>query len=204
MVGKIGVLALQGAFAKHEEMLHRIGIDTQQVRYAHQLSLCNALIIPGGESTVMQQQIQKQGLLEPIKQFGSTHPLFGTCAGMILMAQLGILNLMDISVNRNAYGSQCASFTTQLIVSFAPQPIEALFIRAPCITAIHSPQVTILASLEGVPVLVQQGLHLAAAFHPELTNDPTIHQYFINLCLLLKQSHPQQLKTIPTRSFQTT
>ena len=181
MGGKIGVLALQGAFAKHEEMLAKLGIPSLQVRYQHQLSLCSGLIIPGGESTTMTGQIKERELLKPLKEFAKTYPIFGTCAGLILMAREGILSVLDISVRRNAYGRQKDSFTTPLALSFAEKPIEALFIRAPRISAIHSPDVRVLAQIADEPVLIQQGKHLAAAFHPELTNDSSVHRYFVGL-----------------------
>jgi pyridoxal 5'-phosphate synthase pdxT subunit len=180
VAGKIGLLALQGAFAKHEEALKKLGVETVQVRYADDLNQCQAMIIPGGESTVMHHHLKERHLIEPLKSFAQSRPIFGTCAGMILMANEGLL---DISISRNAYGRQSASFSTQLSLSFTDQPIEAFFIRAPRIRAILSPNVAILATLGNEPVLVQQGLHLAASFHPELTNNLTIHQYFVNYAL---------------------
>jgi 5'-phosphate synthase pdxT subunit len=177
--GKVGVLALQGAFAKHEAMLCKIGVESLQIRYAHQLSHCKCLIIPGGESTVMQYHLQEKRFIEPLKDFAQYHPIFGTCAGMILMAKEGILGIMDISISRNAYGRQCASFSSTLTLSFTERTIDAPFIRAPRITAVHSPKVSILATLGEEPVLVQQGIHLAASFHPELTNNSVIHEYFL-------------------------
>lgn len=189
MDGKIGVLALQGAFAKHREMLDRLGVSSLEVRTPRELAEIDGLIIPGGESTTMWRLNDL-----PLKEFN--RPIFGTCAGMILLARLGLL---DVQIERNAYGRQCASFSTDLTVYLdKPCTIRALFIRAPRVTAIHSPEVKLLAD---TPVLIRQGDYLASAFHPELTNDPAIHHYFIQLCKE-KQSLRQQSKTIPTRSFQ--
>lgn len=202
MGGKIGVLALQGAFAKHLEMLENMGVDAMPVRYGHELSHCIGLILPGGESTTINTHIEERGLTAPLKDFAHTHPLFGTCAGMILMAREGILSLMEISVARNAYGRQRASFTAPLSLSFSPLTIEAFFIRAPRIVSIHSPDVQILAELDGEAVLVQHHFHLAASFHPELTNDREIHKYFVELCKV-KQSLPQLSTITHTKCFQT-
>ncbi len=180
MVGKIGILSLQGGFSKHEEMIRQLGVEAVQVRYPHELKACVALIIPGGESTVMHHLILERNFLIPIQQFAESHPLFGTCAGMILMAREGILGVMDLTVERNAYGRQSSSFSSPLKITFSPTVVEGVFIRAPRITSLHSPHLSVLADLGGEPVLVQQGFHLAASFHPELTPDLTIHRYFIN------------------------
>lgn len=197
----IGVLALQGAFAKHQELLEKVGAASLQVRTPDELSLCDGLILPGGESTSMAFHIQEKGLLDPLKTFAKTFPLFGTCAGMILMAQEGILSLLSITVARNAYGRQKDSFLAPLKTTLSPDTLQVPFIRAPRITKIHSPEVHVLAEWEGSPVLVQQGKHLAASFHPELTNHYQIHQYFKSLCNL-KQQPQQQSKATPTKSFQ--
>lgn len=197
----IGVLALQGAFAKHLQVLRELGVLALEVRTSKELSLCDGLIIPGGESTTMAFQIKEKELQTPLKEFASSSPIFGTCAGMILMAQGGPLPILPLSVERNAYGRQKDSFLAPISSTFFLNPIEAFFIRAPRITALHSPDIQILASYKGDPILVRYQQHLAASFHPELTNDPQIHQYFIQLCKQ-KQSPPQQLKTIPTKSFQ--
>lgn len=191
----IGVLALQGAFVKHEQMLKELGVQHLQVRYPHELARCDGLIIPGGESTTMTYQIQELNFLDPLKEFAKDHPIFGTCAGMILMAREGILSLLDISITRNAYGRQCASFLVDL------HGIPALFIRAPRISKIYSAKVAVLMKHADEPVLIQQGLHLASAFHPELTKDLRIHKYFTKLCKI-KLSPLQQSKIILTKSFQ--
>ncbi|MCC5832552.1 MAG: pyridoxal 5'-phosphate synthase glutaminase subunit PdxT [Chlamydiales bacterium] len=186
----MGVLALQGAFSKHCEMLARLGVPSLEVRTPDQLAIVDGLIIPGGESTTMWRLNDL-----PLKEFN--RPIFGTCAGMILMARLGLL---DVTVERNAYGRQCASFSTELTLYLDKlHTMRAIFIRAPRVTEIHSPDVRLLAD---TPVLIRQGDYLASSFHPELTNDPAIHHYFIQICKE-KQSLRRQSKITPTRSFQT-
>ncbi len=191
MDGKIGVLALQGAFAKHREMLEALGVESIEVRTKEDLSQVEGLIIPGGESTAM---LSLNDL--PLADFKK--PIFGTCAGMILMAHLGFL---AVTVSRNAYGRQSHSFSTDLRVNLdKPTTVHAIFIRAPRIEAIHSPDVQVLSDK---PVIIRQGDYLATAFHPELTNDTAIHHYFVQICKE-KQSPPQPSKTTPTKSFQMT
>ncbi len=177
----VGVLALQGGFAKHCEMLERLDVPFLQVRHKEQLEHCDALILPGGESTTMLLQMQSMNFYEAIKTFSK--PIFGTCAGSILMAQNeASLGFVGITVERNAYGRQADSFRTELSIKFCSGqiiPYQATFIRAPIIRQCN-PNVTVLASYRDSPVLVQQGRHLCATFHPELTQDPSIHRYFIN------------------------
>lgn len=182
MAGKIGILALQGAFAKHIEMLASIGVSSFEVRYPHELSQCNGLILPGGESTTMTRQIIEMGFTDPLKTFAKRTPLFGTCAGMILMARKGILDLLDITVERNGYGRQCDSFSADLDLTFSKTTCPAFFIRAPRISHVHSENVKILATHREEAVCVRQGKHLAAAFHPELTQDAAVHKYFVDMC----------------------
>lgn len=188
---RIGVLALQGAFVEHEAMLRRLGVHTRQVRYSHDLEGLDGLIIPGGESTSIGYLAQRRGLLEPIQEFArSGRPIWGTCAGMILLAKEivdGIpgqptLSLMDITVRRNAFGRQVNSFETDLQVpALGDPPFPAVFIRAPVIERV-GPGVEVLASLEdGAPVAVRQGNLLATAFHPELTSDTRFHKYFLRM-----------------------
>lgn len=198
---KIGVLALQGAFAKHIDVLESIGVNALEVRYPSQLSECDGLILPGGESTTMTRHILDMKLAEPLKAYAQQAPLLGTCAGMILMAQAGILELLDISVERNAYGRQSDSFSCNLTLSFSSAPLQAIFIRAPRIANIHSSQVQILATHAGVPVCVRQGFHLATSFHPELANDPRMHHYFMQLCMQEKQLTRRSSLTKPEKSF---
>jgi 5'-phosphate synthase pdxT subunit len=182
VAGKIGILALQGAFTKHEQLLKALAIPVCQVRYAHELQHCIGLIIPGGESTTMTWHIKEMELAPSLKKFAQKHPLFGTCAGLIIMSKEGILPVLEVSVSRNAYGRQCASFSAPLHVPFSSEIISAFFIRAPRITAVHSEKVKVLATEGNAPVLVQQGFHLAASFHPELSGNTAIHTYFYEIC----------------------
>lgn len=185
---KIGVLALQGAFLEHEKILRNLGVTAVEVRLPEHLHDLDGLIIPGGESTTIGKLAVDYGLLEPLRQFAATYPTWGTCAGLIFLAKdIGIdrqpvLGLMDIQVNRNAFGRQVDSFEVELAVpALGDIPFPALFIRAPVITAVE-PGVTVLARLDdGRIVAAQQGHLLATAFHPELTGDPRFHQYFLKM-----------------------
>jgi len=187
---KIGVLALQGNFAKHIEVLNSLGVEAQAVRRAEDLENCDGLILPGGESTVMQRQLDFIGLRQPLIDFADKHPLFGTCAGLILMAKqvqnspIHSLNLIDVTVERNAFGRQADSFQADVHLYLNHPNHErlfpAFFIRAPRIH-VNSPLVKVLGTFQGEAVLVQQGHFLAASFHPELTPYLTIHQYFIQM-----------------------
>ena len=174
----IGILAYQGAFAKHHEMLTELNCHTLFVRSAEELFSCDALIIPGGESTVIRKQMEKANLQESLALFAKAKPIFGTCAGLILLAQE---RLLDVSVERNAYGSQLDSFSTPLTLQLPAHKatVEAIFIRAPKVVALLSPQVEVLATYQEAPVFVKQGHILGCSFHPELTKDRTIHQYFV-------------------------
>jgi 5'-phosphate synthase pdxT subunit len=182
---KIGVLALQGDFAAHERALVRIGVCAVEVRRAQELEQTEGLIIPGGESTTMLKLIEDEGLLEPIKNYAREgKPIFGTCAGAILLArqvrnpEQPSLNLIDITVERNAYGRQVDSFIAQVETKLAGEPLEAVFIRAPKIEQV-GPKVEVLARHKNDPVLVREGKILAATFHPELTEDERVHRLFI-------------------------
>jgi 5'-phosphate synthase pdxT subunit len=186
---EIGVLALQGAFAKHIARFQSLGVETSEVRRPEELNNCAALVIPGGESTTMLRQMEYIKLTDRIREFAKEKPVFGTCAGLVLMANEIIgniitpLKLIDITVERNAYGRQVDSFTGMIHLQFNKQEISqfhAIFIRAPQIRKWGS-KVQVLASFDNEPVLVKQGIHLAAAFHPELVEDYTLHQYFINI-----------------------
>jgi len=188
---KIGVLALQGAFIEHEHVLARLGVQPVEVRLPEHLEGLDGLIIPGGESTTMGLLAQKWGLLEPLQAFArSGRPIWGTCAGMILLAKevvdgvpgQPILGLMDITVRRNAFGRQVDSFEADLAVPLlGDPPFHAVFIRAPVIERVGA-GVEVLAALEdGTAVAVQQGNLLATAFHPELTRDERFHHYFLKL-----------------------
>jgi pyridoxal 5'-phosphate synthase pdxT subunit len=184
---RIGILAIQGDFAAHAAVLHSLGAETLEVRRACDLEECDALVLPGGESTTQLQFLQEEGLLAAIKQFAkASNPVFGTCAGAILLATnvqhpaQDSLRLLDMTVLRNAYGRQLASDVFLGSSKLEPGPMEMVFIRAPIIEAI-GPGVEVLAEHAGKPVLVQEGNLLAATFHPELTNDSTVHRHFLRL-----------------------
>lgn len=185
----IGVLALQGAFAKHISMLESIGVHAVDVRKPEELAACQGLIIPGGESTTIMRQIDFINFADALKEFSKKKPIFGTCAGLILMSQEIIADQMvpfgiiDVAVERNAFGRQYESFSVNLTANLSaskPDLIPAVFIRAPRIRHC-GPGVEILSSFSGEPVLVKQGHHLGATFHPELSHSPLIHQYFVTL-----------------------
>lgn len=183
---RIGVLALQGDFEAHARALKRAGADPVEVRSTGQLDAVDALVIPGGESSTMLKLLQEEGMLEPLREFGGRKPIFGTCAGAILLANEVIhpaqasLGLMDIGVERNAYGRQLDSHIAHLKQEGSNNGFEAVFIRAPIIRRVGE-QAKVLARHQGDPVLVEQGRHLVATFHPELTEDPRIHQLFLEM-----------------------
>lgn len=180
---KVGVLALQGDFEAHEKALERAGAQAVQVRTAEELKTVDALVIPGGESTTMLKLLDFMDLKEPLRGFVATKPVFGTCAGAILLAK-DVLNpvqesfgAMDLTVERNAYGRQIDSRVAQ--VPYEGGEMEAVFIRAPIIRR-TGPGVRVLAEYEGDPVLVEEGRHLVATFHPELTKDSRVHKLFLS------------------------
>jgi pyridoxal 5'-phosphate synthase pdxT subunit len=184
---KIGILAIQGDFAAHAAMLHSLGAETVEVRTVEDLEQCDALILPGGESTTQLQFLQEEGLFDAIKQFtASDHPIFGTCAGAILLATKvenpaqASLGLLDMTVLRNAYGRQLASDVFFAPTKLKSVPIEMVFIRGPVIDSV-GPGVEVLAEYSGKPALVQKKNILAATFHPELTSDPTVHLHFLSI-----------------------
>lgn len=185
----IGVLALQGAFREHEKALRACGSDmeTRQIRLPGQLEGLDGLVIPGGESTTMGKLMIQYGLLDPIRDRAlKGMPIFGTCAGLIMLAtdingsdqpRLGLMNML---VERNAFGRQVDSFEADIEMEFlGPEPFKAVFIRAPYIIK-AGPGVEVLAMYGEKIVLARQGKFLAAAFHPELTGDKRLHRYFIN------------------------
>ena len=181
----VGVLALQGAFIEHIKTLRRLGVEAVEVRLPEQLAALDALIIPGGESTTIGKLASTYGLLEPLRQFAAEKPVWGTCAGMIMLARdIGrdqpLLGVRDIAVDRNAFGRQADSFEADLpIPEIGPEPFHAVFIRAPIVTHTEN-GVEVLARLEDGPVVaVRQGKALATAFHPELTPDDRLHRYFL-------------------------
>lgn len=184
----IGILALQGAFIEHEHKLKIRGIDTVQVRLPQHLDNLDGLIIPGGESTTIGKLATQYGLIDPLRDFAASKPTWGTCAGLIFLAKdIGIdsqpiLGVMDVTVERNAFGSQIHSFETDLhIAGLEDDPFHAVFIRAPVVTAVRPP-VQILATLDdGRIVAVRQNHLLGTAFHPELTDDLRLHRYFCDM-----------------------
>ena len=192
---RVGVLALQGAFAEHGRMLERIGVEAREVRLPADLAGVSALIIPGGESTTIGKLLDGTGLDDAIRErVAAGMPAWGTCAGMILLArdvgdsgsraggEQPLLGLMDLRVRRNAFGGQLDSFETTLAApAVADHAIPAVFIRAPVIEA-TGPAVEVVARLpDGRPVAARQGRLLATAFHPELTDDPAFHRFFADL-----------------------
>jgi 5'-phosphate synthase pdxT subunit len=182
---KIGVLALQGDFEAHKRALARAGAEAVEVRSAADLETVDGLVIPGGESTTMWKLLEAEGLLGPLREFGREHPIFGTCAGAILVATevsnppQSSLGLVDIGVERNAYGRQLDSRVARIESQGLEGGIEAVFIRAPIIRRV-GPRARVLASYQGDPVLVEQGRHMVATFHPELTADSRVHRMFLD------------------------
>ena len=189
---KIGVLALQGDFAEHIAMLNRLKVETSEVRLPEQLNGLDGLIIPGGESTTIGKLAVAYNLMEPLKLFGQRHAIWGTCAGAIFISKdvsrnQPLLELMDIKVERNAFGRQVDSFEADLNIPELKQATgtkddyHAIFIRAPIIESVDA-DARILASVpDGRIVAAQQGHFLATSFHPELTNDTRFHEYFLSL-----------------------
>jgi 5'-phosphate synthase pdxT subunit len=173
---RIGVLAVQGNFREHLKMLARLGVRGIEVRKPEELEGLDGLIIPGGESTAIGRLIRLYGLEEAIRRF--ERPVFGTCAGMILLARGGPLEQMDIAVKRNAYGRQVASFEADLELEDEIVPLRGVFIRAPRVRETGS-EVEVLAQHDGEPVLLRQGRVLVASFHPELTEDTRVHERFL-------------------------
>ena len=192
---KVGVLALQGDFEAHEKALARAGASPSQVRSPSDLNGLDGLVIPGGESTTMLKLLRAEDMLEPLKEFGRQRPIFGTCAGAILLASevshpaQESLGLMDIGVERNAYGRQIesrvthvqpeAAFTSRTSPGGHAREIEAVFIRAPIIRRL-GPDARVLARYQDDPVLVEEGRHLVTTFHPELTADSRVHEFFLS------------------------
>jgi pyridoxal 5'-phosphate synthase pdxT subunit len=174
---RVGVLAVQGAFREHAAMLRRLGAEVVEVRKPEHLEGLDGLVIPGGESTAIGRLIRLYGLEEGIRRF--TAPVFGTCAGMILLDR-NHLGLVDLEVERNAYGRQVASFEADLALADESEPLRGVFIRAPRVRE-TGPEVEVLAELDGEPVLLRQGRFLVASFHPELTDDPRVHERFLEL-----------------------
>jgi 5'-phosphate synthase pdxT subunit len=184
---RIGVLAIQGAFAKHIEVLSRLGVKASEIRNASELGGIDGLIIPGGESTTMLKVMRAEGMIEPLRIFGEHHPVMGTCAGMILMAtetddaRVEPFGWIPIRALRNAYGAQVHSFRdVGRINGIEGHPeIEMVFIRAPKFVPL-SESIEILGTCRNEPVAARFGHHLALAFHPELTDDSRVHRMWLN------------------------
>jgi pyridoxal 5'-phosphate synthase pdxT subunit len=186
---KVGVLALQGASARHAAMLARLGAEPVAVRTPAELAGVDALVLPGGESTTISMLLESSGLFGPVAdRLAGGMPAFGTCAGMILLGSEILdgrpdqrcFGAVDITVRRNAFGRQVDSFESDLAVAGVDgPPLHAVFIRAPVVDTVGD-HVDVLASLDGQPVLCRQGKVLVAAFHPELVDDPRLHELFLN------------------------
>ena len=193
----IGVLSLQGDFDRHRGLLEQIPVLARSIRYPHELDGLDGLIIPGGESTTIGKLMDRLALIDPLRRkISEGLPVFGTCAGAILLAKTvpgqstPLLGLMDMQVARNAYGRQVDSFEADIFfpVLGAP-PVRSVFIRAPVIEK-TADTIDILGHFEDRPVLVRQSNMLAATFHPELTDDPRIHSFFIRSLVLERQKIP--------------
>jgi 5'-phosphate synthase pdxT subunit len=189
---KIGVLALQGDFAEHIAILKRLGVETAEVRLPGHLGDLDGLIIPGGESTTIGKLATDFGLIEPLRYFGSKHAIWGTCAGMVFLSRdvrrsQPLLGIMDITVERNAFGRQVDSFEADLDIAplnkatNTATPYHAVFIRAPIIESVKG-RARVLSKLpDGRIVAAQEGRLLATSFHPELTTDTRFHKFFLSL-----------------------
>jgi pyridoxal 5'-phosphate synthase pdxT subunit len=185
LVGRpnIGVLAVQGNVREHCAMLRRLGVEPVEVRKPEELDGLDGLVIPGGESTTFMRLMRLYGLDEAVRHFQA--PVLGTCAGMIVLDRAH-LGLVDLEVERNAYGRQVASFEADLALAGEDEPLRGVFIRAPRV-ADAAPGVEVLAELDGEPVLLRQGRFLVASFHPELTDDTRVHELFLDL--VREESH---------------
>ena len=182
----VGVLALQGAFDVHARKLAGLGAEVRLIRKPEQLAELDGLVIPGGESTTFLKNLERVGFYDLLNEYVQTHPVFGTCAGCILLAN-EVMNptqrsfaVLDVTVERNAYGRQNDSIILNEETCLPGGPLEMVFIRAPRITR-HGAEVKVLAERDGFPTLVQQGRLLAATFHPELTDDTRVHQHFLSM-----------------------
>lgn len=184
----VGVLALQGGFAAHERALQSLNLATRQVRTPHDLDGVDALVMPGGESTTMSKLLESSGLFDPIaSRITQAMPVFGTCAGMILLATDVLdgradqrsFGAIDIAAQRNGYGRQVDSFETDLEVAGVDHPVHAVFIRAPRVARVGA-GVEVLARAGDDPVVLRQGPVMVASFHPELTDDTTLHATFLS------------------------
>jgi 5'-phosphate synthase pdxT subunit len=185
-IPNIGVLALQGAFEVHARRLAELGATTSLIRKPEELAALDALVIPGGESTTFLKHLERSGFYDTLDTFVHTKPVFGTCAGCILLAKevtnppQASFGVLDIAVERNAYGRQNDSAILTSQTSLPGGPLEMVFIRAPRITRVGI-SVETLAARDGSPTLIRQGRLLAATFHPELTDDNRVHQLFLDI-----------------------
>ncbi|HEY2647502.1 MAG TPA: pyridoxal 5'-phosphate synthase glutaminase subunit PdxT [Candidatus Acidoferrales bacterium] len=186
---KVGIVAVQGDFEAHAATLARMGVEHNFVRKVRDLEHVDAVILPGGESTTQWKFLVEEGLDKSLREHAARGgAIFGTCAGAILLAREVLnpaqesLNLVDITVIRNGYGRQLASEVRHGLTSISPVPIEMVFIRAPIIERVR-PDTEVLAESEGKPVLIRQGRILIATFHPELTKDDTVHEYFLRMAI---------------------
>ena len=182
----IGILALQGDFIQHKKFLDKIGVQNILVRHPNEIDKCDSLIMPGGESTTISKQIDNNKFRTKLIDFALVKPILGTCAGMIMLstsmpsANMSPLNIMDFHIERNAWGRQVNSFSANINLNFDEnRPFHAIFIRAPKISNIGK-DVHVLATFDGEPVLLSNGMHIVSSFHPEIGEDYRIHEYFIN------------------------
>ncbi len=187
---RVGVLALQGAFIEHIKILHELGVEAVEIRLPEDLKGLDGLIIPGGESTTIGKLVEIYDLMGPLRDFAQQKPVWGTCAGMIFMAKdIGVeqplLGVMDIVVERNAFGRQVDSFEAELRVPVLNHgqsaPFPAVFIRAPRLVNAHGAAEVIATLNDGTAVAAKEGHWLATAFHPELTDDNRFHRYFLDI-----------------------
>ncbi len=187
MKPRVGVLALQGGFAAHADILKKLGVRVDEIRTPEQLTTVDALVMPGGESTTMSMLLERSGLLEPLaERINSGLAVLGTCAGMILLASNVVdgradqhnMSMIDITVRRNAYGAQIASFEADVLVDGLDKPFHAVFIRAPSVERV-GPGVEVQARHNGQPVLCKSELVTVMSFHPELSGDPRLHERFL-------------------------
>jgi 5'-phosphate synthase pdxT subunit len=177
----VGILALQGGFEAHERVLKRLGAETRQVRVPADLDGLDALVLPGGESTVMTLGIEREGLGRPLRELAAAGtPILGTCAGMIMLDRVH-LGILDVLAERNAFGRQLHSFEASFEVDGVDDgPVHAIFIRAPWISE-HGAEVQVLAEVDGHPVAIRQGKIVALSFHPELTGEDRLHRFFLSV-----------------------
>jgi pyridoxal 5'-phosphate synthase pdxT subunit len=197
-MNQVGILALQGCVTPHSAMLKKLGRENLEVRTADELAACERLIIPGGESTTMLYLLKTGGLFEAVKNFTATKPVWGVCAGAILLAKEAVrskhsetngkssdilqesLNALPIRAYRNHYGSQLNSFTTEVHIQLIKKSLHVDFIRAPKLVPLSN-EVSLLSELQGTPVLMQYKNIMVSAFHAELQEDPALHEYFLLL-----------------------